>query len=392
MHYVIIGGGVAGTTAAEELRKRDKSADITLVSEEHHPLYSRVLLPHYVKGKVPRERVFLKKEFWYGEQNIEWLRGITCKHLDPRNKFVGLSDGRELPYDKLLIATGGEVRAVDEDLRGVSYLRTLDDADHLVQLLSAQGAGSRAGIFGGGFIACEYLNIFSHFRIPTILFHRGAHFWTRSLVPEAGALIENHLTQHGVELHVNAQVTNLVGEKELTAVTTTTGEHAVNFLGVGIGIEPNFSWMREAGVETGVGVKANAFLETNVPDISVAGDIAEFFDPIVERQIQIGNWMNAMSQGRCVAKTMSGEKTEFRLVSSYATNVLGLEIIFVGDTQKSAADEVQVVGSAQAGGVTQVFGRQGRVVGGIMIGRNHDRVAITKAIQERKTLQELGIC
>ena len=154
MNYVIIGGGVAGTTAAEELRKRDASAEITLVSEEQHPLYSRVLLPHYLKGKVPRERIFLKKETWYAEQNIEWLTGITCVHLDPRNKCVGFSDGRELPYDKLLIATGGEVRAIDHDLRGVSYLRTLDDADHLVQLLSEASTSVRAGIFGGGFIAC----------------------------------------------------------------------------------------------------------------------------------------------------------------------------------------------------------------------------------------------
>ncbi len=383
MRFLIIGAGVAGTTAAEELRKRDKSADITLVSEEHHPLYSRVLLPHYLKGKIVRERVFLKKESWYTEQNIEWLTGITCKQLDPRNKFVGLSDGRELPYDKLLIATGGEVRAVDEDVRGVSYFRTLDDADHLVQLLSEQGPGSHAGIFGGGFIACEYLNIFSHFQIPTTLFHRGAHFWTRSLLPEAGALMENHLKNHQVELQANTSVTELKGEKELTSVVTTTGEHAVSLLGVGIGIQPDFSWMREAHVETGVGVKANAFLETNVPDVYTAGDIAEFFDPIIERQIQIGNWMNAMSQGRCVAKTMSGEKTEFRLVSSYATNAIGLEIIFVGDVEKAAADHVHLVGSIESGGVTQIFERQGRVVGGVMIGRNQDRKVVTDGIAQK---------
>ena len=89
MKYLIIGGGVAGTTCAEELRKRDSQAEITILSEEHHPLYSRVLLPHYIKGKIPRERVFLKRDTWYGEQNIEWMPGVSAQHLDPKNKFVG---------------------------------------------------------------------------------------------------------------------------------------------------------------------------------------------------------------------------------------------------------------------------------------------------------------
>ncbi|MBI4438245.1 NAD(P)/FAD-dependent oxidoreductase [Candidatus Uhrbacteria bacterium] len=392
MRYVIVGGGVAGTTAAEALRKRDAKSEITLVSEEHHPLYSRVLLPHYLKGKVPRERVFLKKEAWYGQQQIEWLTGIACEHLDPRNQFVGLTDGRELPYDRLLVATGGEVRTVDADLRGVSYLRTLDDADHLAQILCEQPADARAVIFGGGFIACEYLNLFSHFRLPTTLFHRGAHFWTRSLGEEAGALIAKHLTERGVELHTRTQFVNLLGESELTGVVTSQGEHAAHLLGVGIGTSPDFSWLKAAGVDVGAGVRTNAFLETNIPHVYAAGDIAEFFDEIVGRHIQAGNWMNAMSQGRAAAHIMSGEREPFHLVSSYATNALGLEIIFVGDTLKDAADEVRVLGSVHALGVTQIFVRQGRVVGGVLIGRNQDRAAITKAIQEQKTASEFEIC
>src|SRR6188474_1489970 len=103
MRVVIVGGGIAGTTAAEELRKLAPAAEITIVSEERHPVYSRVLLPHYLKGKVPRERVFLKKEEWYAEQKIEWLVGTRVDACDPKNAFVTLSDGRELPYDKLLI-------------------------------------------------------------------------------------------------------------------------------------------------------------------------------------------------------------------------------------------------------------------------------------------------
>lgn len=384
MHFLIIGGGVAGTTAAEELRKRDASAGITILSEEHHPLYSRVLLPHYIKGKIPRERVFLKCDTWYAEQNIEWLPGVGAMHLDPKNKYVGASDSREYPYDKLLVATGGEVRPIDEDLRGVSYCRTLDDADHFLQLLTEQADRVRAVVYGSGFIACEYLNFFKHFEIPITLVYRGPHFWSRCLEPQPGELVANHIRNHGVELHPHTTVVRLNGQKELTGCVTDKGEHAVTLLGIGIGIEPDFAWLRNAGVVTNAGVVMNEFLETNVPHIYAAGDIAEFFDPIVERQLQIGNWMNAMSQGRTVAKSMSGERTSFQLVSSYSTNVLGLEVIFIGDVDKTAAEKISFVGSVESGGITQVFERSGRIVGAALIGRNKDRAPITKAIQEKQ--------
>jgi len=176
MRVVIVGGGVAGTTAAEELKKQDPSLEVVLISEEPLALYSRVLLPHYIKGKVPRERVFLKKESWYEENNIEWLPGISVTSLDPDNAFVSLSDGRELPYDRLIIATGGDVRHLPFDLRGVSYFRNLDDTEHMLQLLNETPSGSPAVVYGGGFIACEYINLFAYRSLPTTICFRGKHF------------------------------------------------------------------------------------------------------------------------------------------------------------------------------------------------------------------------
>ena len=389
MKFIIIGGGVAGTTAAEYLRKLDTEAEITLVSEEHHSLYSRVLLPHLIKGKVPRERIFLKKDDWYYKQNIDVLRGVVVEKLDVKNKFVLLTGGRELEFDKLLIATGGEVRTIDDDLRGVSYFRTLDDADHISQLLNELPHGARGGIYGGGFIACEYLNLFRHFEMPTTIAFRGKHFWSRVLEVEAGTLINDHLVKEGVEVHVSADLVSLTGETQLEGFVTTAGEHPCSMLGVGIGVTPDFSYLSEAGVETGNGVKANEYLETNIENIFTAGDVAEFYDSIAGRHLNVKNWMNAMSQGRAVAQNMAGTKTPFELVSSYSINRLGLEMIFVGDVDKDAVDKVHVIGSADAGGVTQVYERDGKVVGGVMIGRNTDRKPITDGIKEKRSAEEV---
>lgn len=365
MRHVIIGGGIAGTTAAEELRKIDQSSEITLVSEEQLPLYSRVLLPHYIKGKIPRERVFFKKESWYLKQNIEWMPGVLAVHLDPKNKFVALSDGSEIEYDKLLIATGGEPRSIFQNQENVSYLRSLSDADYLIELLNKRTENFRAEVFGGGFIACEYINIFSHFDLPIRVSLRGEHFWTKVLNHQLGEFMNQHLEKNSIEINKKSDF-NI----ELNSI-----------VGVGTGLEMDLSWISQAGIEVGSGIRANKFLQTNFQDIFVAGDIAEFYDVIVGRHLQIGNWMNALIQGRVVAQNMSGKKTVFELVSSYAINLLGMDIIFIGDVSKDAADEVKV--DSIDGGMTQLFGRKGQLVGAVLINSNSLRQQITNSIKEK---------
>ncbi len=389
MRHIIIGGGMTGTVAAEELRKLLPDAEITLVSEEHYPVYSRVLLPHYVKGKVSRERCFLKKETWYIDHRIEWLPGMRVTAMDARNKWIALSDGRKLSYDKLLLAIGGEVRPLPEDPRGISYFRTLDDADHLLQLARELPAGARAAIYGGGFIACEYVNIFAHFGIPTTVVFRGNHFFSRTLDAASGALITKKLQSDGKEIIANAALMGFESGSSLTALLTDKKIIPCNLLGIGIGIEPDLAWLRDAGMKVGSGVRTNEYLETSIPDVYAAGDGAEFFDVIVRRRMMVGNWMSAVAQGRIVAKNMAGERMAFKLVSSYATNVLGLELIFIGDTKREAADRIIVRGSESEEGITQLFLRGGRLVGATLVNRNADRAWITHAIQGGKMLHDL---
>ena len=249
----------AGTTAADELQL-NPNAEITLISHEEHPIYSRVLLPYYLVGKVPRERVFLKNESWYDEARIEWLRGLRVERLDTANRFVRLSDGRELPYDKLLITTGADARTLTPDPRGVSYLRTLDDADHLLQLLNER-VHKNAVVIGGGFIACEYLNLFSHFSIPTFFALRGPCIWSHTFDKQTGDLVTRHLREHGVNVETDCSLIELQGVKELTGVKMAHHQIDCTIAGVGIGVEPELGWLKEAGVEVGKEFSPTHFLK-----------------------------------------------------------------------------------------------------------------------------------
>ena len=130
----------------------------------------------------------------------------------------------------------------------------------------------------------------------------------------------------------------------------------------------------------------NGFLETNIRDVYAAGDIAEYEDALLGRRLVMGNWMNAMMQGRTVAKTMAGDRTAYALVSSYSTNLLGLEASFIGDVSKQDADEV-IVHVKTKDEVIQLFERDGRTVGAIMLGDMKRRQAITNAIKEQKSYE-----
>jgi len=385
MRFVIVGGGIAGTTAAEELRRLEPESEVVLISQESEPLYSRVLLPPYIKNKISRERIFIKKEDWYQKNNIEWWPGERVIRIDAINRFVEFSTKREISYDRLLLAGGLEPRAITEDRRGVSYLRDLSDAENLIQLLKEKGTEAKAVVGGSGLIASEYINIFSHFNRPIRVIFRAPHFWAKNLTPAAGQLINNWLKEKGVEMLPNCEVRGLIGEQELTGVKTSAGDIPATIFGVGIGMTLDQTLLAAAGLEIGKGLRTDEFLQTNIPEIFAAGDVVEYFDLFADRPLMLGNWQKALNQGRVAARNMAGQHEAFKQVSSYATNLLGLDVNFIGDVELAAADRVVTRGSVEEGSMSLRLERDGRLVGGVTLNRNVERMPLTQEIEARQS-------
>ncbi|PIR47454.1 hypothetical protein COV06_03275 [Candidatus Uhrbacteria bacterium CG10_big_fil_rev_8_21_14_0_10_50_16] len=385
-HYLIIGGGIAGTSAAEQLRKLDPTSEITILSNEDHPLYSRVLLPHYITGKTPRERVFLKTPDWYQTQNIH-LAIQEVQHIHPQTKTVTTTSGATYTYTKLLIAGGGITRHLPwPGEEHVLHFQTIEDADRIKEFLDDHtSAGLKAGLIGGGFIAMEFAELFANKSWSTHLFLRGTTFFSHTFDQASSDLLEEHLTAHNITVHKNMSLASYNGA---IAKTEDNGTFPFDVLAAGVGISSQFSWASDAGVTVGTGVKTNEFLETNVTDIYAAGDCTEYMDTIVNRQVHIGNWMNAQMQGRHVAKVMTGERAPFELVSSYATHVLGIDIVAIGDANIVHAE--QVLARDYGDGRTLLFVRGDRVVGASLLKHNTDRAPIIALIKSKQRLCELS--
>lgn len=386
MQFVIIGGGIAGTTCAQELRKLNASAEITIIEQEPHRLYSKVMLARYITGELERERLFLKTDNWYRENNIELMVQTIVESIDKVNKYVKTSDGREVPYDKLLIASGQEPKLVDDNQSGIAYLRTLDDAEYFKSLLGKLGTAPaedrRVIVVGGSFISMEFLHICKKLDIKASVILRSSGFWSRMLSKESQEMIAKEARELGVDVYANTGF-SLLESDEFCGVRLDDGaEIRGKVLAVAIGLESDLVWVSGSEIKVDKGILCDSYLMTSSLDVFCAGDIAQFDDIISGRQRQVVNWTNAIEQGITCAHNMNGEKLEYKFVSSYASRIGNLEITFIGDTSLEGAQSLSRIVKDNA--VLELFVRNNKTVGAVILGSAKERQAITKAITEQK--------
>lgn len=370
--FLIIGGSAAGTTAAGVIRSLRPEDAIAIVCEEPYEFYSRVLIPHYIRHRVSREQVFLKKPQWYEEKKIEFIKGVRVENLDCQKKEVKLSSGDTINFGKLLITVGGKVIPFDApgvNLENIFYMRTIDDADKIIAAASKAKSGI---IIGGGFIGLEFASCFQANGVLDIkILVMEPYFWQGKLDEASSKVLTNTLERSGIKILTNEEVAEFRGSTPnrgrtpaVTEVVTKLGKtFAADVVGIGIGIKPDIEWLKKSGVNTNRGILTNEYLETNIADIYAAGDCAEFKDVVFDRQHILGNWANATNQGSAVGKTMAGEKTVFETVSSYSISFFDGSCSFIGETDEKFADEIISRGSVESGKMTQIYIK---TIGGVM--------------------------
>ncbi len=386
--YLIIGGGVAGTTAAETLRQNDPSGSIAIVSDEPHVFYSRIMLskPNFFLEKIPFEQIYLKNEAWYKEQNIVFLGGKKAIGLNPAEKTVSLDDGTALQYEKLLLATGGEARRWDPaqikgaDKKGVYYLRDLDEGK---EIMGAIKTAKRAVCIGGGFVSFETCELLRMKGIETTLLIMEPYYWANLWDETSGLIVEDYLLRGGVKVTKNELTEEVLGTDKVEGLRTKSGkEIPCDRIVVGIGIVCLLEPFKACGLDCGRGIKTNEYLETNVPDVWAAGDAAEFYDVVVGEPAQAGNWVNAQMQGRVAALNMLGKKQQFRMVTFYTAQGFGLTIAFVGNVRPLPDRTIITRGSKELKSYGRLLLKDKELVGATLLNRTQEMAPISKLIEK----------
>lgn len=381
--YLIIGGGIAGTTAAEGIRKQSEGS-VMIVTDEAHTLYSRVRLPDYVAGQISRERVFMKDDAWYHERHITLVRERTVQSLSLAERSVCLSDGSIVRYGALLLAMGGAARHLScpgSDWAGVHYLRTIDDAD---RILAAIPTASRAVVVGGGFIGLELARSFAQHGRETTLVLMEPRFWPPFFDDDAGAMVERTLRSHGVEVFYSEQLQSIRGNGSLREAVMASGKaFPCDIMGAGIGISTLHPFVKNAGLDLRKGIVTDEHLRTSDPHVFAAGDAAEFFDLTRGRSHQIGNWSNALEQGKVVALNMTGETTPYRFVGNYVITVFGLSVGLAGDSSTLPGTDVIRRVAPERGSYARLFVRDGVIKGAAVLNAPKENITIGQLIKQQ---------
>lgn len=389
--FVIVGNGVAGTTAAEHIRKNDPNADVTLIAGEPYPLYNRVALPIFLKGRVQERNVMMRTREIEEQRGVRLLLHTWVSSVSTDERTVTLNTNAELAYDRLLLATGGTPRPLGvkgEDLHGVYQFQTLDDTKDLIARIEE----SRSAVaLGGSYIGYELAEAFSHRGLHTTWIMRGNRFLRRLLDVDGGKVVHLLARDRGVDVIYNAWIDDICSDNGVPkAVHATDGrEFPADVVGYGIGLKYYTELAKEMGLQVGKAIITDEHLRTANPDVYAAGDVAEFYDVIISRHNQMGTWDNAASHGRLVAQNMLGKELVYTEVPTYVTTMFGSRLSVLGLTPEQHPElerEVQVNFDTRK--YRALFFYEGRLVGACIIGVLKGRRKLEEIIRSREPVQD----
>ncbi len=385
--YVIIGNGIAGTTCADELRKADPACHIWLITNEPYPLYNRVSLPRYLQGALPEQKVMMRDFAWHEQRQIALLTETLATRVDTDERVVYLNHGGPLPYDALLVCTGGWANPLQvpgvEGVADIFNFVTLDDTRALI----ARALESKSAVTSGGsFIAYELTEGFNVRGVHVTWLMRGPYWLRNILDEEGGALVDEIATTHGVEVVHGESITEVASANGVPRhVVATSGKtYPADVIGVGLGLTLNHGFLADTPIERRFGIVTNEYLETNVPGVYAAGDVAEFYDLMVGQHQTMGTWDNAMAHGRVVATNMAGGRREYRDVPTYTSPLFNTNIAVMGiaEANNPALTSIwRTVPGDKGKDYRKFFFKGNRLVGAVFIGSPKGRKKVVELIR-----------
>ncbi|GJL99338.1 MAG: NADH oxidase [Methyloligella sp.] len=310
MHYLVLGAGPAGVTAAETLRKHDKTAKITLLGGEPEPPYSRMAIPYYLIEKVGEDGTYLRQQDnHYENLNIDYVHGVAVA-LHGKSKRLKLEDGSEIQFDKLLICTGASpitppIPGLDRD--GIYNCWTLEDARHIARLAQK---GEPVVLMGAGFIGSIILESLALKGVNLTVVEMGDRMVPRMLDETAGVMLQQWCESKGVRVLTSTMISEVGDGPEGLTVHTKGGEALdAKLLVVAAGVQPNIGFLASSGVTIEHGILVDQYMRTSVPDVYAAGDVCQAIDFSTQKAEMLAIQPVAVEHGRIAAQNMTGKAT-----------------------------------------------------------------------------------
>lgn len=383
MDYVIIGDGVAGATAAEKIREKDEEASIRVFTDESEPLYNRIMLKSYMKNELPDKKFSrVHDEAWYEKRDIELHLETRIDEVDAGDNTVISDSGKEYSYDKLLIATGGSPREypLDEDYSNLRYMWTMGDAEEIKK--SAEES-EKAAVIGGGLLGIDLAVSYAQHDCETYYLIRDDRWWNRGISGEGAEIIHRKLEEKGVNILTETEASEFIGEEKIEEVKTDSGKDInVDAVAVAIGQTPNSEIVDVEKNDAGL-IKVDENLQASDEDVFAAGNLVEYYSPILDERTVKGSWDHSEAMGEYAAENMLGNDRPFDFVNTYGVGHFDVQFLAIGDwtgepvEKKYSEDEYR-----------RLFFKNDKLVGAVMIGFTKGQEKIKNMIQEKKEIED----
>jgi len=332
MKYVIIGNSAAGIGAAEAIRQSDKESPLTIISDEPEHTYSRALISYELAGWINKGRLELRPPEFYDENNIKRMLGQRAVKIDVANKEIELKDGDRIPYDKLLLATGGSPQKTGiegEDRKGVFGFRTYAD---LMKIYDTVKSAKSGVVLGGGCVGLQAASGLHHHQVETTIVIASPHLLSQVADPECGDFFQELFEQNGVHVRTRTKPVEFKGGDTIESVVFDDGtELPAQIVIVGKGVKPNTQLAEDTRIEVDWGILTDDHMQTGEPDILAAGDVALTQDRVTCESTVNAVWPCAYEQGRVAGMNMAGNKARYDgSMRMNAADFFGISFVSIG--------------------------------------------------------------
>ncbi|MBI4684705.1 MAG: NAD(P)/FAD-dependent oxidoreductase [Nitrospirae bacterium] len=385
MKYVIIGNGVAGTTAAANIRKTDKEGEITILSDESYPFYSRIRLMELISGEADENGLVIYKNSWYERNNIKLLLNTHVSEIENKKKEIVISSGHRLIYDKLLIATGGlsfvpPIPGFDK--QGVFVLRTLKDA---IAIKNYAENSKKVLLIGGGVLGLETGNSLRKTGHQITVVEYFPSLLPRQMDKDGADLLKAQMEKMGFTFYLNATTREIMGNDKVKGIKLEDGASLdCDMVIISAGVKSNAKLSENLGLQLNKGVQVSDKMGTGFQDIYAAGDLTE------HRGIFYGIWPAAEKQGEIAGINMAGGNALYKgTTPSNVLKIAGINLISAGDTDAEGKLETVIQKDREIFTYRKLVIKDNNIVGCILYGNIDGWKKIKKAIDEKKDINPI---
>jgi nitrite reductase (NADH) large subunit len=383
LNYVIIGNGVAGTTAAEKIREHDSEGQITIISDEEIPFYSRIRLINYLAGTAELDGLIIKKMDWYSEHKINLLLNDRAVKIDKAEKKITTTSGKKITYDKLLLATGSNsfVPPIPgADKKGVFTLRRIRDAVAIINYL--EDSSKNVVLIGGGLIGLEAGNALRVTGNSITVIEVLPRLLPRQMDPEGSWVLQRQLENLGFKFHIGRMVKEITGDDRVSGVLLDDGTKIeCDMILISAGVRPELTLVNQLKLDVDKGVVVDDNLGGKEQNIYCAGDL-------INHQGRLyGIWPASEKQGEIAGINMASGAVSYQgTTPSNTLKVTGVDLVSIGEIDVKAKFEAIVEKDMANFQYKKLVINNNKLIGAILYGDKRNWKSIQKAIEAEKDI------